>query len=203
MDAGGIFQAVDRWTFLLINHSLQNPAFDRLMPILSDKRVALLLAVALIPILLERCGHRVWPAIAVAAVAIAVSDQGSTLLKDFIQRPRPCHVVADVHLLSKCTHTFAMPSGHASNMFALAGVAWAASVGWRWAMPILAIGVAYSRIYLGVHYPGDVVLGAVWGSATGWAIMRGATRILPVRWLARKDPAPGDRSPASDPAGTQ
>jgi undecaprenyl-diphosphatase len=202
VDARGLLQSVDRWTFSFINRALQNPVFDLLMPILSDKRVALLLAVPLVLILLARGGRRVLPAIAVAAIAIALSDQGSTILKDLFQRPRPCHVVTVVHLLSRCTNTFSMPSGHASNMFALAGVVWAVSAGWRWATLALAIGVAYSRIYLGVHYPGDVVLGAALGSALGWALMRGAIRLLPAHWFAAENPPRIDPSPESHPTGS-
>lgn len=202
MDASGVLQSVDCWTFSFINRSLQNPAFDLLMPILSDKRMALLLAAPLLLILLAHRGRRVWLAIAVAAIALALSDLGSTILKDFFQRPRPCHVVADVHLLSRCTETFAMPSGHASNMFALAGVAWTMSAGWRWGMLVLAIGVAYSRVYLGVHYPGDVCLGAMLGAGTGWALMRAAIRLLPPQWFAGEHPTPDDRAPKTHPAGT-
>ena len=202
MDVSGVLQAVDRWSFLLVNHALQNPTFDRLMPLLSDKRAGVYLAAALLPVLCLRRDRRMWPTIAVSVFAVALSDQGATLLKDLFQRTRPCHLIAHVHLLSGCTSTFSLPSGHASNMFALAGVAWAAQARWRWPVLILAVGVAYSRVYLGVHYPGDVIFGAAWGAAMGWALAWGALRLLPARWLARGRQATVP-APVSHPSGAQ
>jgi undecaprenyl-diphosphatase len=197
VDVSGAFHTADRWAFLFVNRTLQNPVFDFLMPLLSDKRLGLLLIAVFVPILF-RCGRQVWPRIAVAVLAVALSDLGATFLKDLLQRTRPCHVIADVHLLTGCTGSFAMPSGHASNMFALAGVVWIARTRWRWAVAALAVGVAYSRVYLGAHYPGDVIVGAVWGGAVGWALMRGAISLLPPRCFPRANPAPGTRTPASD-----
>jgi undecaprenyl-diphosphatase len=198
VDVSGALQNADRWAFLLVNRTLQNPALDFLMPILSDKRAGLLLVALIVPILFARCGRQVWPPLAVAVLAVALSDQGATLLKDLLQRTRPCHLIADVHLLTGCTASFSMPSGHASNMFALAGAVWTTRTRWRWAVPALAVGVAYSRVYLGAHYPGDVIVGAVWGAAIGWALMRGAVSLLPPRCFPRRDPTPGERPPASD-----
>ena len=185
MDVSGAFHTADRWAFLLVNRTLQNPAFDFLMPIFSDKRAGLLLIAVIAPILFARCGRQVWPRIAVAVLAVALSDLGATLLKDLLQRTRPCHLIADVHLLTGCTASFSMPSGHATNIFALAGAVWTARTRWRWAVAALAVGVAYSRVYLGVHYPGDVIVGAVWGGAIGWALMRGAISLLPPRCFPR------------------
>ena len=201
MDVSGVLHAADRWAFLLVNRTLQNLAFDFLMPIFSDKRVGLLLVAVIVPILFARCGRRVWPTIAVAVLAVALSDLGATLLKDLLQRTRPCHVIADVHLLTGCTASFSMPSGHATNMFALAGAVWTARTRWRWAVAALAVGAAYSRVYLGAHYPGDVVVGAVWGGAIGWTLMRGAISLLPPRYFPRGNPAPAERPLASDHPG--
>jgi undecaprenyl-diphosphatase len=198
VDLSEVFQAVDRWTFLLINRTLQNPAFDLVMPVLSDKRVGLVLVLFLVPLLFARYGSQVWPALAVAVIAIALSDQGTGLLKEIFQRPRPCHVLTDIHLLAGCTRTFAMPSNHASNVFVLAGVVWTARIAWRWVVLVLALGIAYSRVYLGVHYPADVIVGAVWGAALGWGLMRGAIWLLPAERLARRNPAASANSLAPD-----
>jgi undecaprenyl-diphosphatase len=201
MDLGGAFHTADRWVFLLVNRTLQNSAFDFLMPIFSDKRAGLLLVAVIAPILFARCGRQVWPRIAVAVLAVALSDLGAALLRDLLQRTRPCHLIADVHLLTGCTASFSMPSGHATNIFALAGAVWTARTRWRWGVAALAVAVAYSRLYLGVHYPGDVIVGAVWGGAIGWALMRSAISLLPPRCFPHANPAPIERPFASDAAG--
>lgn len=169
-------QALDSWGFLVINHVLQNPVFDVLMPILSTKRYALLPAAAAILMLGVWGGRRMWILLAVGVVAVGLSDLGTNLIKAAIHRTRPCHVIPDVHLLTGCTRSFAFPSNHASNMFALATVAWLGFRRWRWGLGVLAAAVAYSRIYVGAHYPADVVGGAIWGGAIGWACTAMAAR---------------------------
>jgi len=132
---------------------------------------------------------------------------GTNLLKASLQRTRPCHVIHDVHLLAGCTRSFSLPSNHASNMFALATVGWLGLRRWRWVLPLLAAGVSYSRVYLGVHYPTDVLAGAVWGGAVGWASSALAARLWPgysphrpgvcAEFTPQLEPPPGD-SPAPD-----
>ncbi len=130
--------ALDAWTFLLINRSLQNPLFDLVMPILSTKRYFLLPAAVAILMLLTWGGRRLWVVLAVGVVAVAFADLGSNLIKAGFHRTRPCHVIPDVHLLAGCTRSFSLPSNHASNMFAIATVAWLGFRRWRGALLLLA-----------------------------------------------------------------
>ena len=189
---------LDIWTFHLINHTFQNPLFDLLMPILSTKRYFLLPAAVLILMLIVRGGHRMWVLLAVALLAVILSDQGTNLIKSAFQRIRPCHVLPDVHLLTGCTGSFSLPSNHASNMFALGAVGWLGLRRWRWALPLLAVGVAYSRVYVGAHYPGDVLVGALWGATVGCGCYFLAVRLWPTafnripkhRQRTAKDPSP-------------
>ncbi len=173
-------RALDTWTFQLINQSLQNPLFDLVMPILSTKRYALLPAATAILMLGVWGGRRMWVLVAVGVAAVALSDLGANLIKAGLQRTRPCHIISGVHLLAGCTQSFALPSNHASNMFAVATVAWLGFSRWRWALVALAAGVGYSRVYLGVHYPADVLAGALWGMAIGLACTWGSNRAWPV-----------------------
>ena len=190
------FSALDTWTFHLINRSLQNPLFDLLMPILSTKRYFLLPAAVVILMLVVWGGRRMWIVLAVAVAAVALSDLGTNLIKAALHRTRPCHVIQDVHLLAGCTRSFSLPSNHASNMFALATVGWLGLQRWRWVLFFLAAGVAYSRVYLGVHYPADVLIGAVWGGVVGWACSGLAARVWPGYRTAPESPL----SPLSDGA---
>ncbi len=172
-------RALDTWTFQLINQSLQNPLFDLVMPILSTKRYALLPAATAILMLGVWGGRRMWVLVAAGVAAVALSDLGTNLIKAGIQRTRPCHVIPGVRLLAGCTQSFALPSNHASNMFAVATVAWLGFSRWRWALVAVAVGVGYSRVYLGVHYPADVLAGALWGTAIGWACIWSINRAWP------------------------
>ena len=109
------------------------------------------------------------------------------LVKLGVQRPRPCVILPDVHALCFTGPTDpSFPSGHAAG-----GFAFAAFVGtWltRQSFPAsrkllgvgslgaLALGIALSRVYLGVHFPSDVTAGAVLGAAVGYAAARLAHR---------------------------
>jgi undecaprenyl-diphosphatase len=190
--------ALDTWTFYLINRSLQNPLFDLIMPVLSTKRYFLLPAAVLVLILVVRGGCRMRILLAVALAAVVLSDQGTNLIKVALHRTRPCHVLPDVHLLGGCTRSFALPSNHASNMFALAAVGWLGLRRWRWALLLLAAGVAYSRVYLGVHYPADILAGALWGGIVGWGCWVLAVRLWPAGFKM-SPPPPRQMSTDSSP----
>ncbi|HSB73288.1 MAG TPA: phosphatase PAP2 family protein [Candidatus Methylomirabilis sp.] len=182
--------AVDAWLFHLINRSWQNRLFDILMPILSTKEYLIApLLVALLCLAL-RGGRRGWLLLLLGVAAVLLSDQGANLIKAAFHRTRPCHVLPDVHLLAGCTRSFSLPSNHASNMFAVAAVGWLTFRRWRWALPVLAAAVAYSRVYLGVHYPSDVVAGALWGALVGWTCTRVVTHVAPGWAERRRQPAP-------------
>ena len=70
------------------------------------------------------------------------------------------------------------PERHASNFFAMAVVAWAAHRRVGVAAVAVAAAVAVSRVYVGVHWPSDVLAGAAWGALCGWAALAAARRIL-------------------------
>ena len=91
-------------------------------------------------------------------------------------------------------HGYSLPSGHAATAFAGAV---ALSYLWRRAAPLfflLAAAIAYSRVYVGVHYPGDVLLGAAIGAAVGAAWVYGLTS-------PRRSEGARPRSGAGPPAG--
>ncbi len=98
---------------------------------------------------------------------------GSVLLKNLIGRPRPFFDFPEVSLLIPPPSAFSFPSGHSSSSFAAAGVLLFAA-GKRVGIPALIVAalVAFSRVYLFVHYPTDVLAGALLGLLVGWTAVR-------------------------------
>lgn len=90
------------------------------------------------------------------------------LLKPMVARPRPCDVNRAVQLLIPRPEDFSFPSGHTGASFAAAsGLFFSRSRLWIPAL-VLALLIAFSRLYLYVHYPTDVLAGAALGIVTGW-----------------------------------
>jgi undecaprenyl-diphosphatase len=111
---------------------------------------------------------------------IVCSDQiSSSVFKPLFERPRPCHneAIKDLVYLPSghCGGAYGFISSHACNVFALAVFIthilkrYYSKIGW--VMFIWAAMVAYSRIYMGVHYPGDVLVGAAVGAVIGWGFV--------------------------------
>lgn len=181
--------SVDLGIFYFINHTLQNAVFDAVMPVVTDlnKIPAVLVAVAgLLVLLAARGGATGRSAVIVLIITIAFSDQlNSSWVKHLFERVRPCHVLNDVHLLVSCGSGYAFPSSHAVNNAAGAVVLSFFYRKWTAAFVAFAALVAFSRVYVGVHYPGDVLGGLLLGSACG-----GLTVLLFVkarkRWEERK-----------------
>src|SRR5579871_2569675 len=101
------------------------------------------------------------PIVLVAVVAaIEAASLADNVLKSAIGRRRPPLADPRVHPLIPLPHDSSMPSGHAMMAFGGAVVLAAVLPRLRWPLLVLAVGVALSRVYLGVHYPSDVLAGA-------------------------------------------
>jgi undecaprenyl-diphosphatase len=126
----------------------------------------------------------VWKRYAVvvfAVVAVAVSDWASYGLKALFDVERPSMRYAEPKPLVTPPHDAAFPSGHAATSFAAATVLTFARPRWGPAFYLLALAVGFSRVYVGVHYPLDIVGGGVLGIvvATALRLLVGARRRLP------------------------
>ena len=165
---------IDKTLFTFFNQTLTNPVFDMIMPRITDLNkewYGWVLFIGLYLLLVLKGGKKGRILGVAFLVVVGFSDQlSSTFIKKMIMRPRPCHeidgrvIMEHLRLLVPCGSGYSFPSSHAVNMF---GAATFFSVYYRkygWAFYTFAVVVAYSRVYVGVHYPYDVVVGALIGS---------------------------------------
>ena len=169
---------LDQSLFIFINSELANPVTDVIMPFITNGYNWIVpLGVAVIVILWKE-GKRGVGILTGLAIVIALCDQSAAhAIKPVVQRVRPCHVVATVQLLVPCSDAFSFPSAHATNWFG--GAVWLSYGFPRLAgvFYILAFLVSISRVFVGVHYPLDVIGGAAIGSALGLVVVAAAKKL--------------------------
>ena len=179
---------IDTQWFLWIN-SHHNTALDWTMWTLSQHWCfAVVLILAILPIVVEqfhfspfsiRFAKSWWLTLIAIALCFLLADQGSVhLFKETVARQRPCHVLEDVYMFrTSCGGRFGFVSSHAANAFAVIVFIilrrrelWPAVLLTLW-----GVAVCYSRVYLGKHYPGDLLCGAIFGILIGlivWQLMK-------------------------------
>lgn len=163
--------ACDRAVFLFINVSLANPVTDFIMPILtSDILLRVSYGAAMVLMLWKGDARMRW-LVLVSVIVLACTDQMSAgMLKPLIARLRPCHELADINLLVGCGGGKSMPSSHAANAFGQAILFALLYKRVRWYLIGFASLVALSRVFVGVHYPADILFGAALGVIIGMVL---------------------------------
>jgi undecaprenyl-diphosphatase len=175
------WQGVDEALFRQIHLVWRHPQLDPLFRGLSDPgRLFLPLALVLVGLLWIQRWRGVL-ALLVLAATITVSDQSSAkLLKPIFKRQRPSVLLSDSEPFFGVRGSYSFPSVHATNAFAAAMVLDAVFPGARPALFGLAALVGYSRIYVGDHWPSDVLGGMLLGTLIGW----GGRSLF--RWLSNR-----------------
>lgn len=176
---------IDTQLFLLLN-GIHNSFFDNLMPFLSGNIIWLPFYCWLIYTLFKKFTTKkfAW-SLGAITVCISLTDLISfNLLKETIQRYRPCHnleISNLVHLVEDCGGMHSFVSSHASNVFGVATLLSFLIKDKSTTIQLFAWGtiVGYTRIYLGVHYPADVLGGLALGVAIGFIVYRGFIKFAP------------------------
>ena len=114
--------------------------------------------------------YRRWGVFALTVIAVALADWSSMGLKALVDRPRPPLRYAEPKTLVAIPHDASFPSGHAATSFAAATMLAFAFPRLAPLLYVLAAAVEFSRVYVGVHYPLDVIGGAFLGVLVALAL---------------------------------
>jgi len=180
---------IDISLFLALN-SLHNDLFDVVMVYVSSKLFWLPFYLFLLYLVIRQYKWKTLIILLFVAVLIAITDQASVqLFKNVFQRLRPCHNpdISDiVHTVEYCGGQYGFVSSHATNYFGIIvflGGLLKNKYNWLpWVLVIWGLLIIYSRIYLGVHYLGDVIGGTILGSSIGWGVLW-AYRYTDQKWM--------------------
>ena len=173
-----MLERLDQQLFLFLN-SLNSPFWDQVMYVLSGKVIWAPLYLAILIFLGIKYKRKFLIILLLIILAVTLADQISVqLFKNLVHRLRPCHepcLEGLVHLVNgECGGKFGFVSSHATNSFNVALLS-LLFIRKRWytiSIVLWAIVIGYSRIYLGVHYPGDVICGSLLGALIGWSIYK-------------------------------
>lgn len=170
--------SLDQDAFLAINNGLSNAFFDWLMPILRNPYTWAPLYLFIIVFCLNNYKKRGILVIIFLLIAFGIADSfSSSVVKNSFQRVRPCNDIElkdEVILRVRCGSGFSFTSSHATNHFAIS--VFLIMVFYRrwkhilWLSLVWAAAISFAQVYVGVHYPLDVIGGALLGSLIGLII---------------------------------
>ncbi|WP_343670621.1 phosphatase PAP2 family protein [Chitinophaga sp.] len=185
MDILHSFRELDKVVFMLINHDADSKFLDPIMMAIREPLTWIPLYVFMLWFSLRKLKHDAVLFIIMTLITFAFTDAlCAQLVKPFVGRLRPCYdpeLNGMVRSLVDCGGAYSFPSNHAANHFALATY-WFFAIRhyldkkWNW-LWIWAAAVCYAQVYVGKHFPSDVLGGAIIGSLVGGVVFQ-----LSLRW---------------------
>ena len=161
-----IFKKVDNTILRWINVKFRNKTFDKIMPIITSAGNLGIIWIVISVLLMTKKDYRVLgQTILIALVITTIIGEGT--IKNIVKRKRPFYGDDDKELLISRPITYSFPSGHTASSFAVAAVFIKTDNAASLEIILLACLIAFSRIYLGVHYPSDVIGGGIIGALCG------------------------------------
>ena len=163
----------DHTLFHFFNGAISNPIFDLIMPVITNQNNWFIPLLFLIYWLLFQGKKRGRITFAILIITTILIDAvAAQFIKPMIGRIRPSHAIPDmINLLVPPGGKFSFVSNHAANVFGLSVILGYFYPAWKWKVTVLAFIIAFSRVYVGVHYPADIFFGGLFGYGTAWVIL--------------------------------
>ena len=163
----------DKSIFNFFNSTISNPIFDVFFPIITNQDIWTIPILIGVIILSIKGGKRGKISSAILVIAIILADYSSAqILKPFYQRLRPSHELIDeIRLLVPKGGKYGFVSSHSANIFAAATVLSYFYIKYKKLFFTIAVLVAFSRVYVGVHYPSDIFFGSLLGYGLAWVVL--------------------------------
>ena len=157
---------IDFKLLIVLNQKISNNLFDLIMPIITNEdywRIPILCLIIYLLFFSQKKGKIV---LFLLIISLGINDYFcASIIKPNISRLRPSHEFLEyINLLVPRGGKWSMPSNHASNMFVLATIISTFYSKTKAGIFLIAILVSFSRVYVGVHYPMDVIVGAAIGT---------------------------------------
>ena len=164
---------LDKQLMVFLNKTISNPFFDIIMPIITNQNFLVIIGLILIGYLGYYGGKKGKITIVILLIAVGMSDAICTqIIKPWAGRIRPSHEFFEyINLLVSKGGKWSFPSNHAANSFVFATILSYFYEKYKILLFSIASIIAFSRVYVGVHYPMDIFFGSIIGYIFSWMIL--------------------------------